>query len=179
MELRETPWCCHGAKCLQNNEPMPGRTTHSLRTKGDFGIHIQCTPCNTHTALQWRHNGCDGVSNHRRLDYLHNRCSGTDQRRHQNFASLAFGRGIHQWFPSQRASNAENIAIWWRHHELFRFVLLCLYYRFLLDSWGLFHRARRWGNRIDGLVQYCSISSAYALEILQFGIGIIAPVAVK
>ena len=24
-------------------------------------------------------------------------------------------RGIYQWSPSQRASNAENVSIWWRH----------------------------------------------------------------
>ena len=34
-------------------------------------------------------------------------------------ASLAFVRGIHRHltggFPSQRASNAENVSIWWRH----------------------------------------------------------------
>ena len=34
-------------------------------------------------------------------------------------ASLALARGIHRWqvkFPAQRASNAENASIWWRHH---------------------------------------------------------------
>ena len=43
-------------------------------------------------------------------------CSGADQRNQQSSASLAFVRGIHRWFPSQRASNAENVSIWWRHH---------------------------------------------------------------
>ena len=51
--------------------------------------------------------------------------SGADQRKHQSSAPLAFVRGIHRWpanspvtceFPAQRASNAENISIWWRHH---------------------------------------------------------------
>ena len=37
-------------------------------------------------------------------------CSGADQRKHQNSASLAYGRGIHR-FPAQRASNTENISI--------------------------------------------------------------------
>ena len=49
-------------------------------------------------------------------------CSGADQRKHQSSASQAFVKGIHRWpvtggFPSQRASNAENASIWWRHHE--------------------------------------------------------------
>ena len=39
--------------------------------------------------------------------------SGADQRKLQSSASLAFVRGIH-WWP-QRASNAENVSIWWRH----------------------------------------------------------------
>ena len=47
-----------------------------------------------------------------------NVCSGVDQRKHQSSASLAFERGIHR-LPSQRASNAENVPIWWRHHVLF------------------------------------------------------------
>ena len=34
--------------------------------------------------------------------------SGADQRRHQNSASLAFVRGIHQW--------RVNVSIWWRYH---------------------------------------------------------------
>ena len=46
--------------------------------------------------------------------------SGTDQRKHQSFASLAFVRPtVTGGFPSQRASKAENVSIWWRHHGLF------------------------------------------------------------
>ena len=40
-------------------------------------------------------------------------CSGTDQRKHQRFVPLAFVAGE---FPAQKASNTENISIWWRHH---------------------------------------------------------------
>ena len=46
--------------------------------------------------------------------------SDTDQRKHQTFASLVFVWRIHRWpaeFPEHRASNAENVFIWWRHHE--------------------------------------------------------------
>ena len=46
--------------------------------------------------------------------------SGADQRKHQSSASLAFVRGIYRRpvkFPAQRASNAENVSIWWRHHD--------------------------------------------------------------
>ena len=48
--------------------------------------------------------------------------SGVDQRKHQSSESLAFVRGIHVAvtgeFPTQRASNAENVSIWWRHHTI-------------------------------------------------------------
>ena len=48
--------------------------------------------------------------------------SDADQRKHQSSASLALcgeftGTGE---FPAQRASNAENVSIWWRHHELLK-----------------------------------------------------------
>ena len=47
-------------------------------------------------------------------------CSGEDQRKYQSSASLAFVRGnplVTDGFPSQRASNADNVSIWWRHHD--------------------------------------------------------------
>ena len=46
-------------------------------------------------------------------------CSGADQGKHQSSASLALFEGnplVTDGFPSQRASNAENVSIWWRHH---------------------------------------------------------------
>ena len=47
--------------------------------------------------------------------------SDADQRKHQSSTSLAFVRGIQQVhctgeFPAQRASNAEIVSLWWRHH---------------------------------------------------------------
>ena len=37
------------------------------------------------------------------------------QRKYQGSASGAFVIGE---FPAQRVSNAENISIWWRHHDM-------------------------------------------------------------
>ena len=64
-------------------------------------------------ALQWRHNDHDGVSNRQPRGCL-TVYSDADKRKHQSSASLA-GTGE---FPAQRASYAENVSIWWRHHEL-------------------------------------------------------------
>ena len=77
-----------------------------------------------HTALQWRHNERDGVSNHRSSV-----CSGADQRKHQfRVTGLCEGNlPVTGGFPSQRASDAENVSIWWRHHGFVFccFVLVC------------------------------------------------------
>ena len=40
-------------------------------------------------------------------------CSGEDQKQHQSSGSVAFVK-----FPAQRASNAENVSIWWHYHGL-------------------------------------------------------------
>ena len=37
--------------------------------------------------------------------------SGADQRKHQSSASPVTGE-----FPAQKASSAEKVSIWWRHH---------------------------------------------------------------
>ena len=49
-------------------------------------------------ALQWRHNGHDGVSNHQPNHCLLNRLFGCRWKKHQSSASLAFVWGIH-WGP--------------------------------------------------------------------------------
>ena len=60
-------------------------------------------------------------------------CSGSDQRKHQSSASLVFVGEftVDQYFPSQRASDVENVSIWWRHH-VFRFARLSSEYNYVL-----------------------------------------------
>ena len=71
--------------------------------------------------LRWRHNGHDSVSNHQHHDCLLNRLF---RRRSKKTSKLRVtGRCVGNSpvtgeFPTQRASNAENISIWWRHHDL-------------------------------------------------------------
>ena len=66
--------------------------------------------------LKWRHNERDGVPYHRRLDCLLNHLSSTDQRKHQSSDLCVGNSAVTREFPAQRASNAENDSIWWRHH---------------------------------------------------------------
>ena len=70
--------------------------------------------------LQWRHNERNDVSNHRHIDCLFNRLF---RRRSKKTSELRVN-GICEGnspvispFPTQRASDAENVSILWRHHE--------------------------------------------------------------
>ena len=71
-------------------------------------------------SLQWRHNGRDGVSNHRRFDCLLNRLFRRISKKRSKFRITGLCEGnspVTSEFPSQRASNAGNVSIWWRHHD--------------------------------------------------------------
>ena len=49
--------------------------------------------------------------------------SGGDQRKHQSSPVTGLCEGnspVTDEFPAQKASNAENVSIWWRHHVLTR-----------------------------------------------------------
>ena len=48
-------------------------------------------------------------------------CSGVDKKKHQSSTSLFFVGGnstVSGEFPVQRASNAQKVSVWWRHHQL-------------------------------------------------------------
>ena len=71
--------------------------------------------------LRWRHNGHDSVSNHQPCDCSVNRLF---RRRSKKTSKLRVaghcvgnspGTGE---FPAQMASNADNVSIWWRHHDI-------------------------------------------------------------
>ena len=70
--------------------------------------------------LHWRHNGHGSVSNHQPHDCLLN-C--LFRRRSKKISKLrvtglcAGNSPETDEFPAQMASNAENVSIWWRHHD--------------------------------------------------------------
>ena len=69
--------------------------------------------------LQWRHNGHDGVSNHRRLDCLLNRLFRRSSKKTSKLLVTGLCEGnspVTGEFPAQKASNTENVFIWWRLH---------------------------------------------------------------
>ena len=78
--------------------------------------------------LQWRHNGRDGVSNHQPHDCLLNRLFKRRSKKTSKprVTGLCAGNSpMTCEFPAQRASNAENDPIWWRHHARWYFQSLC------------------------------------------------------
>ena len=69
--------------------------------------------------LQWRHNECRGVSNHQPHDCLLYRSFRRKSKKASKLrvTGLCVGNSpVTGEFPAQRASNAENASIWWRHH---------------------------------------------------------------
>ena len=70
--------------------------------------------------LQWRCNERDGVSNHRRLKCLLNRLFRRRSKKTSKLRVTGLCDGnspVTGEFPTQRASNAANVSIWWRHHD--------------------------------------------------------------
>ena len=61
-------------------------------------------------SLQWCHNDRDGDGLFRRRPKKTSRLRVT---------GLCGGPPVTGWFPSQRASNTENVSISWRHHVIF------------------------------------------------------------
>ena len=74
-------------------------------------------------SLQWRHNERDDVSNHQPhnclLNHLFRHRSNKTSKPPRHWPLCGEFTG-HRWIPStQRASNAENVFLWWRHHVQF------------------------------------------------------------
>ena len=101
------------------------------REAGDFRCHRAhydvivmnvCTYRLSHISqikLQWRHNEHGWVSNHRRIDYLLKRWFRQRSKKTSKLRVTGLCEGnspVTDEFPTQGASNAENVSIWWRHH---------------------------------------------------------------
>ena len=82
----------------------------------------------TRFTLQWRHNGRDGVSDHQSHDCIFNILFRHWSKKTSKLRVTGLCEG--NWpvtgeFPAQRASNAENISIWWRHPDARFYLVVC------------------------------------------------------
>ena len=102
----------HPAPDMLNASPETSSPTNSLTHSSTLFSY----PSSIHSSpLQWCHNKRHGVSNHRYFDCLFNRFS----RRISSKTSKLWVTGLCGGNP-QRASNAENVSIWWRHQTIWR-----------------------------------------------------------
>ena len=94
------------------NSPHKGPTTGKMFPFDD----VMWDLCKS---LQWHHNVPNDVSNHRHLDCLFNHLFKSRSKKTPKLRVTGICEGnspVTSEFPAQRASNAENISIWWRHH---------------------------------------------------------------
>ena len=71
-------------------------------------------------SLNGRHNGRDSVSNRQPHDCFLNRLLRHRSKKTSKLrvTGLCVGNSLEAGeFPAQMASNAENVSIWWRHHD--------------------------------------------------------------
>ena len=93
--------------------------------------------------LRWRHNEHDGISNHQPHDCLLNRLFRRRSKKTSKLRVTGLCEGnspVTGEFPSQRASDAENVSIWWRHHDESVFtwrwgMMNCMLDRDILINW--------------------------------------------
>ena len=82
--------------------------------------HVKHVPLSRSSyTSQWRHNEHDGVWNHRRLDCLLNRLFKRRSKKTSKLRVTGLCDGyspVTGEFPAQRATDTENVSIWWRHH---------------------------------------------------------------
>ena len=130
--------------------------------------------------LQGRHNERHGVSNHRRLDCLLNRMCRSRSKGTPKLRSTGFCEGnspLTGEFPTQRASNAEKVSIWWRHHTCYAVIVSCIVG---VELWRAvaaqyFHRLNRWreeeytrGRSIERMTLFCGSFFIFIRNSLDF-----------
>ena len=104
-------------QCLQRHLKLRSITVHDTSRLWCYKtatLHLRST-------LQWCHNGGDGVSNHQPQDCLLNRLFRRRSKKTSKLSitGLCVGNSpVTGEFPAQMASDAENVSIWWRHHDL-------------------------------------------------------------
>ena len=117
----------------------------------------------TVSTLQWRHNECDSVSNHQPQDCLFNCLFRRRSKKTSKLRAIGLCAGnslVTDEFHAQRASNAENVSIWWRHHD----------FRRTVDSHSTIRRNHRCSQRtwyLDALIRKCSCYNCYYVEPLK------------
>ena len=73
------------------------------------------------STLQWHHNECGGISNNQPHYCLLNHLFRCRSKKTSKRCVTGLCKGnslVTSKFFAQRASNAENVSVWWRHHDI-------------------------------------------------------------
>ena len=92
---------------------------------------------------QWRHKEHDGVSNHQAYDCFLNRLFSRRSKKTWKLRVTGLceeNSPVTGEFPTQRASNAENVSFWWRHYEVFGRIIHVVAAPWDLSYWWLYPR---------------------------------------
>ena len=104
---------------VHSRGPTPFITTAIWRCRETFShCPDRWWQCQFAVALQWRYNELDGVSNHQPYDRLLKRLFRSRSKKASKLRVTGRCKGNSPMtgeFPAQRAGNAENVSIWWRH----------------------------------------------------------------
>ena len=112
--------------------------------------------------ITWRHNGRDGVSNHQPHDCLVNRLfrRRSKKRSKLRVTGLCVGNSpVTGEFPTQMASNAKNVSIWWRHRVV-------IWLELLDETWWCIYVPMKW-IRIGFVIYSYSLSSVRTQAICR------------
>ena len=114
----------------------------------DFA-HVACSNNARRSPLQWRHNEGDDVSNHQPHDCLLNLLFRRRSKKTSKLRVTGLWEGnspVTGEFPAQRASNADNVSIWWRHHEIRYWPLPCSTLKNPSHGHWFYHDTVGWRN---------------------------------
>ena len=111
---------------VQKAYPLSFHNMQSTSKMTSYDVFNGYFPAWQQRTLRWRHNGRDSVSNHQPHDCLLNRLfrRRSKETSKLHVTGLCTGNSPRTGeFPAQMASYAENVSIWWRHHETWKFRL--------------------------------------------------------
>ena len=130
MQMRKCSILCYWHRythrfCMADGDVITSKhlTKECLPYYWDFFKGIFRSPVESHqkgpVTFQWRHNECDEASNHQPYECLLNSLFRSMSKKTLKLRVTGLGTGNSpetDEVPTQMASNAESVSIWWRHH---------------------------------------------------------------
>ena len=113
-----------GTICSCDNSTDTNCVAFCLDLSWDMNLSSHENTFRITVPLQWRHNERDGVANHQHHDSLLYRLFRRISKKTSKLRVTGLCEGnspVTGEFPAQKASNAENVSIWWCHHNILHY----------------------------------------------------------